>query len=101
MPHEITAGLLVADRELYAQYRAEIEPLLREAGARFRYDLEVARTLKSEAGHEINRLFVLQFPGREAKEKFFADPRYQEIRARLFERSVQRFTIVGESGAQR
>ena len=61
MPFELTVGLLVVDPEKYAQYRSEIAPLLEAAGARFRYDFEVARSLKSEAGHDINRLLVIQF----------------------------------------
>ena len=71
---EMTVGLLVVDHEKYAQYRAEIAPLLAAAGGRFRYDFEVARTLKSEAEHDINRVFVLRFPDRASKESFFADP---------------------------
>ena len=50
MPFEMTVGLLVVDQEKYAQYRAEMTPLLEAAGGRFRYDFEVARTLKGEAG---------------------------------------------------
>jgi uncharacterized protein (DUF1330 family) len=88
MAFELTVGLHVVDQEKYARYRTEIAPLLEAAGAKFRYDFDVARTLKSEVADEINRLFVLQFPDRPAKERFFADPRYVEIRARLFEKSV-------------
>jgi uncharacterized protein (DUF1330 family) len=93
---EIIVGLLVVDHERYAQYRAEIAPLLQAAGGRFRFDFEIARTLKREAEHEINRLFVLQFPGRAAKERFFADPQYREIRARLYESAVKSTTMVAE-----
>src|SRR4051812_46268500 len=41
MPFQMTVGLLVLDHEKYAQYRAEIAPLLAATGARFRYDFEV------------------------------------------------------------
>jgi uncharacterized protein (DUF1330 family) len=88
--------LFVLDHEKYARYREEIAPLLKAAGGRFRYDFDVARTLKSEAGHEINRLFVLTFPDRDSKERFFADFRYGEIRARLFEKAVDATTIIAE-----
>jgi uncharacterized protein (DUF1330 family) len=47
MPFELMVGLLVVDHEKYAQYRAEMSPLLEAIGGRFRYDFEVARTLKS------------------------------------------------------
>jgi uncharacterized protein (DUF1330 family) len=93
---EMIVGLFVADHQKYAQYRAEIAPLLEAAGARFRYDFEIARTLKSEADQEINRLFVLQFPDRASKERFFADSRYIEIRARLFEKAVTGTTIIAQ-----
>jgi uncharacterized protein (DUF1330 family) len=96
MSFEMTVGLFVADHEKYAQYRAEIGPLLEAAGGRFRYDFEVARSLKSEVGHDINRLFVIQFPDRASKERFFTDSQYVEIRARLFEKAVEGAAIIAE-----
>jgi uncharacterized protein (DUF1330 family) len=96
MSYELLVGLQVDDSELYAQYRAAIRPLLDEAGGEFRYDFEVARTLVKNAEHEINRVFVLRFPDAEAKERFFADPRYRAIRARLFEKAVGGTTIIAE-----
>jgi uncharacterized protein (DUF1330 family) len=96
MPFEITVGLLVVDNEKYAQYRAKMTPLLEAMGGRFRYDFEVARTLKGEAGHEINRAFVIQFPDRAGKERFFKDPEYMDIRARFFEKAVRHTTIIAE-----
>jgi uncharacterized protein (DUF1330 family) len=95
MPFELTLGLLVADPEEYVQYRAEIAPLL-EARGRFRYDFEVARSLKSEAGRDINRLFVIQFLDRASRERFFKDSQYVEIRARLFEKAVAKTTTIAE-----
>jgi uncharacterized protein (DUF1330 family) len=89
-------GLWVTDQEKYARYRAEMTPLLEAAGGRFRYDFEVARTLKGEAGHDINRLFVIQFPDRASKERFFADSRYLEIRGRLFDPSVEGRATIAE-----
>jgi uncharacterized protein (DUF1330 family) len=99
MSFEMTVGLLVADHEKYAQYRTEIGPLLEAAGGKFRYDFEIARTLKSEVGRNINRLFVLQFPDRGAKERFFADSRYLEIRGRTFEKAVAGTTVIAEYAA--
>lgn len=96
MSYEMTVGLLVADQELYAQYRKEMRPLLERAGGAFRYDFEVARVLQSEDGAEINRAFVLQFPDRPSKERFFADPRYLEVRRRFFEPAVKRTSIIAE-----
>src|SRR5262249_34830342 len=74
MSFEMTVGLFVVHGEKYASYRAAIAPLLEAAEGRFRYDFEVARTLKTENRHDINRLFVLQFPDRASKERFFTDP---------------------------
>jgi uncharacterized protein (DUF1330 family) len=96
MPYEMTVGLQVDDQALYTQYRTEMTPLLERAGGAFRYDFEVSRTLKAEAGHDVNRVFVLQFPDREASRRFFADPVYLEIRARLFEQAVSRTAIIAE-----
>ena len=99
MAYDMTAALLVANEDQYAQYRAEIAPLLEKAGGAFRYDFRIAATLKSEVDHEINRLFILRFPDRAAKERFFADPQYRAIRARLFEPAAPRMTVVGEGEA--
>ena len=96
MSFELTVGLFVVDGEKYASYREAIAPLLEAAEGRFRYDFEVARTLKTENGHDINRLFVLRFPDRASKERFFTDPRYIEIRARLFEKAVWGTAIIAE-----
>jgi uncharacterized protein (DUF1330 family) len=96
---EMTVGLLVADQETYTQYRSEIAPLLARYNAGFRYDFEVARTLKSEEvvpEQGINRLFLLTFPSRDEKDRFFADPEYVEIRARLFQASVRHAVIIAE-----
>ena len=96
MPFDIVAVLFVAGQDQYAAYRAEIAPLLEAAGGAFRYDFEIAKTLKSEVGHDINRLFMLRFPDRAAKERFFANPQYLEIRARLFEPAVRQITLIAE-----
>jgi uncharacterized protein (DUF1330 family) len=92
----MTVGLFVIDHQKYADYRREIAPLLEGSGARFRYDFEVVRTLKAEGSHDINRVFVIQFPDRISKERFFKDARYLEIRSRLFEKAVRETTIIAE-----
>jgi uncharacterized protein (DUF1330 family) len=96
MPFEMTVGLLVVDHEKYADYRSETAPLLEGSGGRFRYDFEIARTLKREGSRDINRVFVIQFPDRASKERFFKDPRYLEIRARLYEKAVRETAIIAE-----
>ena len=96
MTFEMTVGLLVVNQKTYAQYRKEMRPLLEEAGGAFRYDFEVARTLQSESGVDINRAFVLQFPSQANKERFFADPRYVEIKSRLFDPAVKQRVFISE-----
>lgn len=97
MRYEMLVGVSVTDRRVYEEYRSEIRPLLEAAGAAFRFDCEVSRVLKGEdAVSEVNRLFVLGFPSRAAKEAFFGDPAYREIRARLFEKSVQKMVVLAE-----
>jgi uncharacterized protein (DUF1330 family) len=99
MAFEMTVGLFIDDREKYAQYRAGIAPLLDAAGGAFRYDFEVSRTLRSEGDREMNRVFVLRFPDRAAKERFFADPRYLEIRREFFDKAVRHRATIAEYDA--
>lgn len=96
MYFDLIVGLFVQHPDQYAHYRAEMTPLLDAAGGRFTYDFEVAKTLKSDAGHEINRVFIIRFPDRSAKEQFFASPSYREIRSRLFDGAVRGTTVLGE-----
>jgi uncharacterized protein (DUF1330 family) len=96
MTYEMTVGLLVEDQARYAQYRSEIRPLLEDAGGAFRYDFIIERVMHSESGTAINRVFVLEFPDRSSKERFFADPRYLEIRGRLFEPAVKARVTIAE-----
>lgn len=96
MPHEMMVGLDVIDPAVYREYRAAMRPLLEAAGGGFRYDFEIARTLRSEASHAINRVFAIYFRDRAARESFFGNPDYAAIRKRFFERSVQGTTILAE-----
>lgn len=97
MSYEMTVGLQVVDRERYAQYRKEMGPLLAAAGGDFRYDFEIDRVLRSEEGGAgITRVFVLRFPDKASKERFFAEPRYLEIRQRLFDPAVKARVSIAE-----
>lgn len=96
MSYEMTVGLLVVDQDTYAQYRKEMRPLLEEAGGSFRYDFDVARVLHGESNSEINRAFVLRFPDVPSKERFFSDPRYVEIKRRLFDPAVRARVAIAE-----
>ena len=96
MPYERIVGLEVTDQDAYTQYRTEMAPLMDAAGGEFRYDFDVARVLRGENDARINRAFVIRFPSQAASERFFADPRYLEIRRRLFEPSVSSTVLIAE-----
>ncbi len=93
---EILVGLDVADSDGYQAYRDAMFPLLERTGGGFRYDFTIAKILRNSAGHEINRLFVIYFPNRQARDRFFDDEAYRKIKERLFETSVKDTTIIGE-----
>ncbi len=88
-------GLDVADNDGYQAYREAMSPLLERIGGGFRYDFTIAKTLSNSAGHEINRVFVIHFPHRQAQERFLDDEAYREIRGRLFGPSVRDATMIG------
>lgn len=96
MAYELIAALQITDVERYALYRSEIRPLLARAAAEFRFDLEVSRVIAPVGQAAFNRLFVLAFPDRAAKETFLADPAYAEIRARHFPQCVATFVSIAE-----
>lgn len=96
MAYETLNGAAVSDAALYAEYRAEMMPLLEASGGAFRFDCEVSRVLKGEVPDGINRVFVIRFPDRRAKEAFFAGEEYRAIRARLFDRAVKAFQVIAE-----
>jgi uncharacterized protein (DUF1330 family) len=96
MPFEMLVGLHVIDRGLYQEYRSAMGPMLEAAGGGFRYDFEVGATLRSEAGHPITRLFALYFPDRKARDAFFADAHYQDVKARFFAKAVRGTTVLAE-----
>ncbi|MBL8210233.1 MAG: DUF1330 domain-containing protein [Bryobacterales bacterium] len=89
MAFEMLVGLNVVDQEAYARYRAGMTPLLEAAGGTFAHDFEVARTLKTAATHDINRVFVIRFPDRATRDQFFSSPAYLAVREQFFAVSVK------------
>lgn len=85
---EILVGLEVTDDATYAEYRAQMTPLLEAHGGRFVVDVRVAEVLRSPGRATINRLFTIRFPSQERLDAFFAHPEYVAIRRRWFEPSV-------------
>ena len=91
-------GLMVHDPAAYAEYRAQMTPLLHRHGGDFGVDLEVARVLKPPAADDINRVFTITFPSRAAREAFFSNADYLAVRGRHFEGAVTRVLLLGEWG---
>lgn len=96
MALENLVGLDVSDDASYQAYREAMTPILTRYGGGFRYDFRVGEVLKSESDARINRLFIIHFPDRGAKDGFFADPEYAAVRARFFAPAVKAVTILAE-----
>lgn len=94
--HVSVVALDVIDQELYAAYRAHMQPSLQRYGGRFEYDLAIAQVLKQPGKTPFNRLFTLIFPSKQAKERCFADPSYLEVRRRFFDPAVAGLLNLGE-----
>lgn len=86
--YEMIFGLNVKEEAGYQTYREGMTPILQNVGGSFRYDFRVGETLKNGADHPINRVFMIVFPNETVSKAFFADPNYQKIRAKHFDRFV-------------
>jgi uncharacterized protein (DUF1330 family) len=98
MSYELLVALNVNDPQIYSDYRAAMTPILLRYGGGFRYDFIVAETLKQEATHPINRVFVIAFTTEDHKTSFFADPEYQAVKKQFFDHSVLESTIIARYG---
>lgn len=96
MSYELLVGLQIIDDVKYSQYRASMKPLLDQVNGGFRYDFKTSEVLKNEEMKPINRVFIIHFPDRNAKDCFFNDPKYLEIKQTYFEESVGATTIISE-----
>lgn len=85
---DILIGMNVVDEVLYGRYRAEMTPILASLGGSFGVDVRVSEVLRSPANRPFNRLFTIRFPSAAARDAFFKDPTYLEVRKRLFEPAV-------------
>ncbi|MEN8143735.1 MAG: DUF1330 domain-containing protein [Gemmatimonadota bacterium] len=94
MALEMLVGLNVTDDEAYAEYRAEMMPILARFGGSFGYDFRVSDVLRPETGSTINRVFTIRFPDAETMSSFFADEDYLGVKAGHFERSVEDTVII-------
>ncbi len=74
----------------------EITPVLVECGSGFGYDFRISEVLKSQTDEEINRVFTIYFPDKEARQQFFAAESYKAIKAEFFESAVASTTLIAE-----
>lgn len=93
MFHRLVA-INITDPAAYRRYRDAMTPLLHAAGGKFSYDFEIAQTLRSDAIHPVNRLFLISFPDKAAHDAFFADERYKAIRKEWYEPAVDGATTI-------
>ena len=96
MAYEMLVGLQVSDDAIYAAYREAMTPILKRYGGGFRFDFVVGKVLRSEASHEINRVFTIYFKDLGSKNGFFSDPEYKTVKEKFFERSVKNTTIISQ-----
>ena len=96
MAFEMLVGLKIKNAEVYQQYREAMYPLLQKCQGGFRYDFWIKETLRSETTNLIDRVFTIYFKDKEAKESFFSDPEYLEIKKKFFETSVETTTIISQ-----
>lgn len=96
MPYEILVGLNVTDDDLYQKYRDEMTPILKTYGGGFRYDFLIEKVLKTDSESKINRFFAIYFETEEAKEEFFLNDKYLQIKEKYFTPSVSSTTIIAK-----
>src|SRR6266850_2456527 len=96
----ILMGLEVTDDASYARYRVSMTPILESHGGSFGCDFVVAKVLKGPS-ERLNRVFTMSFPDRMTRERFFANPRYREVRAEHFEPAVASAIVLAELGGER
>ncbi len=94
MTYERIMGLHVTDDAEYQRYREGMMPILKSFGGSFGYDFRVSEVLISKSADEINRVFTIEFPSKEAMEKFFSNPDYLIVQRRHFDKSVKSKTVI-------
>ncbi len=94
MAYEMLVAMWIENDEAYQNYRNAMAPILTGYGGGFGYDFRIAEVLKSQSDHPINRVFTIYFKDEAAKEDFFTNPDYLEIKKRYFEGVVKGTTII-------
>ncbi len=67
-----------------------------KGGGGFGYDFRIAEVLKSQTDGEINRVFTMHFPDKEAMQQFFSAEPDRAIKTEFFESSVASTTLIAE-----
>ncbi|WP_281557704.1 DUF1330 domain-containing protein [Thalassomonas sp. RHCl1] len=88
MAYEMLVGLEVIDDENYQAYRQAMKPILATYGGGFGVDFRVSEVLLPQESPNINRVFTIYFRDEAAKDSFFSDGDYLEVKTRYFETSV-------------
>lgn len=73
----LIADIDVTDPEGFARYRAQVEPVIARHGGRYVVRGGAVRPLEGEFG--FRRLVVLEFPTREAAQRFYHSPEYAPL----------------------
>ena len=94
MSYNLLIGLRVSDEAGYQAYRDAMRPILEQYDGGFSYDFRVSDVLQSKADHEINRVFIIHFPNKSARESFFSDPAYKAVRKAHFEPAIAGSTVL-------
>jgi uncharacterized protein (DUF1330 family) len=94
LPYERCVGLEITDPALYQQYREAMAPILENYGGYFRYDFQVAETLRAETPAPINRIFILAFKDKASHDAFYKDPAYLKVREAFFNPAVKSITLL-------
>ncbi|KZN62972.1 DUF1330 domain-containing protein [Pseudoalteromonas luteoviolacea] len=91
---EVLVGLYVKNDALYLEYRKAMTPILLGIGGDFGYDFVVGKVLKKETSNDINRVFTIRFPSKEAMDTFFSNEEYLEIKEKYYKPAVEHTTII-------
>ena len=94
MAFERIMGLQVTNDEQYTKYREGMTPILAAFGGSFGFDFKIAEVLKSKTQDSINRVFTIDFPSKEAMDRFFSDPGYLEVKNKYFNGCVKSATVI-------
>ena len=73
----LIANITVTDPEAYKSYRDGVAPVLAQYGGRFLVRAGTIHPLEGDLG--IDRCVVIEFPSREAAQRFYDSPEYAPL----------------------